>query len=116
MRLTVLLALLPMVLGAPATKRSEPAPLLTPRADADALIADNYIVKFKESSELSILNNALSSLDVAPDHVFKAIFQGFSAKLDEETLNALRDHPDVRDTNMTLFSSVCGGEELYLIM
>ncbi|KFH40951.1 Cuticle-degrading protease-like protein [Hapsidospora chrysogenum ATCC 11550] len=108
MRLTVLLSLLPMVLGAPATKRSEPAPLLTPRADADALIADSYIVKFKESGELSILNNALNSLDVAPDHVFKAIFQGFSAKLDEETLNALRDHPDVEYIEQDAIATISG--------
>lgn len=95
MRLSVLLAILPVVLGAPATKRSEPAPLLTPRADAESLIADKYIVKFKDASALSTLDDALRTLSEAPEHVFKSVFRGFSAKLDEETLKALRDHPDV---------------------
>ena len=95
MRLSILLGLLPMVLAAPA-KRSEPAPLLTPRSEAESLIADKYIVKFKDASALSALENALSILpedDV--EHVFKNTFRGFSGHLDEETLNVLRDHPDV---------------------
>lgn len=94
MRLNVLLALLPVVLGAPATtKRSEPAPLIT-RDDGDS-IADKYIVKFKDASALSSLDDALTTLSEAPEHVFKNAFRGFSGHLDEETLNALRDHPDV---------------------
>lgn len=94
MRLNVLLALLPVVLGAPA-KRSEPAPLLTPRGDADSLIAGKYIVKFRDVSALSVVDDALSVLDEAPEHVFKSLFRGFAATLDDATLQALRDHPDV---------------------
>ena len=94
MRLSVLLALLPAVLGAP-TKRSEPAPLLVPRGDANTLIADKYIVKFKDDSSLSILESAVSILSEAPEHVYENTIRGFSATLDAETLEALRDHPDV---------------------
>lgn len=94
MRLSVLLAILPAVLAAPA-KRSEPAPLLVPRGDDTTLIADKYIVKFKENSSLSILESAMSVLSDAPDHVYENTFQGFSSTLDAETLDALRDHPDV---------------------
>lgn len=94
MRLSVLLAILPAVLAAPAAKRDAPAPLIVGR-DADALIANKYIVKFKDASALSSLEDSLSILSETPDHVFNSAFRGFSGTLDEETLNALRDHPDV---------------------
>lgn len=94
MRLSLLLALLPAVLGAPAAnKRSEPAPLHI-RDDGNA-IAGNYIVKFKDASALSALEDAVSTLGEAPEHVFKNAFRGFSGHIDEETLKTLRDHPDV---------------------
>lgn len=95
MRLSVLLAILPVVLGAPAVnKRDEPAPLHVPR-DVDALIADKYIVKFKDFSALSALEDGLKILSEDPEHVFKASFRGFSGTLDKKQLEALRDHPDV---------------------
>lgn len=95
MRLNVLLALLPVVLGAPATKRSEPAPLLIPRGDATELVADKYIVKFYDVSAMSAVDDAVKILSEAPEKVFKNLFRGFSAKLDADTLEALRNHPDV---------------------
>jgi hypothetical protein len=95
MRLSVLLAVLPVVLGAPAKR--ELAALVVPDVDADSLIADKYIVKFKKSGELSALNSALGVLSDAPDHIFKEIFQGFSATLDKDTLKTLREHPDVSE-------------------
>lgn len=96
MRLNVLLALLPMALAAPQTKRAEPAPVLTPRTEASNLVADKYIVKFKDDTAFASVDDAISSmLSGTPDHVFHAAFQGFSATLDKATLKALRDHPDV---------------------
>lgn len=96
MRLNVLLAILPMAMAAPQAKRSEPAPVLTPRTEASNLVADKYIVKFKEQTGLAAVDDAITSiLSSAPDHVYHAAFQGFSATLDEGTLKALRDHPDV---------------------
>lgn len=93
MRLDILLALLPLALGAPASKRSEPAPLLTPRSDD--LVAGSYIVKFKDASALSALDDAVSLLSEAPEFVYKNTFSGFATTLSEEELNTLRDHPDV---------------------
>ena len=94
MRLNVLLALLPMVLAAPQAKRSEPAPLLTPKSDE--LVANKYIVKFKDETALAAVDDAITSiLSTAPEAVYSSLFQGFAAELDEETLKALRDHPDV---------------------
>lgn len=95
MRLSLLLSILPMVLAAPATKRSEPAPLLVPRGNHQ-LIADKYIVKFKQGSALSVLEDALSSFGGKPDHMYDSVFKGFALHLNERMLKTLRDHPDVR--------------------
>lgn len=76
-------------------KRSEPAPLLTPRTHVDNLIAGKYIVKFVEGSELASLEDHFGILNVAPQHVFRNTFQGFAAQLTEAALEALQDHPDV---------------------
>ncbi|GJN72374.1 subtilisin-like serine protease [Purpureocillium lilacinum] len=94
MRLSLLLSILPMVLAAPATKRSEPAPLLVPRGNHQ-LIADKYIVKFKQGSALSVLEDALSSFGGKPDHMYDSVFKGFALHLNERMLKTLRDHPDV---------------------
>ncbi|KAJ6442447.1 alkaline serine protease P32 [Purpureocillium lavendulum] len=94
MRLSLLLTVLPMVLAAPTTKRSEPAPLLVPRGNHQ-LLADKYIVKFKQGSALSVLEDALSSFGGKADHVYDNVFKGFALHLDEAMLKTLRDHPDV---------------------
>jgi hypothetical protein len=101
MRLSILLSVLPLAAAAPSSPQR--APLLRSR-DADSLIAGTYIVKFKDgSSALSALINDDDTVDitslgvnVVPEHVFTgAVFNGFSGKLDDETLDLLRDHPDV---------------------
>ena len=93
MRLSVLLAVLPFALGAPAVEqRSEPAPLLEARGE---LVANKYVVKLKEGSALSALENTMSKLTGRPDAVFKNVFKGFAATLDANMLNLLRAHPDV---------------------
>lgn len=93
MRLSVLLAILPAVLAAPAN-RSVPAPLvrLSERAD---VVANKYIVKFKDNSALASLDSALSTISVAPEYTFEHVFRGFSGELSQEALDALRNHPDV---------------------
>lgn len=97
MRLSVLLALLPLALGAPVAdaveERSEPAPLLEARG---ALVADKYIVKLKEGSSLAALDTTMRKLTGEADHVYKNVFKGFAASLDEKMLQILRSHPDVR--------------------
>ncbi|KAL7934601.1 peptidase S8/S53 domain-containing protein [Trichoderma chlorosporum] len=95
MRLSVLLSLLPMVLAAPATeKRAEPAPVFTP-ASKHGLIADQYIVKFKEGSSLQAVDDTLTRIVSGAHHVYQHVLNGFAGKLDQETLDALRNHPDV---------------------
>lgn len=95
MRLSVLLSLLPVVLGAPATeRRSEPAPLIA-TATQHGLIADQYIVKFKEGSSLQAVDDALINIASEAHHVYEHVFRGFAGKFDKETLELLRSHPDV---------------------
>ncbi|PNY25242.1 Serine protease prots [Tolypocladium capitatum] len=101
MRLSILLSILPMVLAAPAAKRAEPAPLLVPRGNAN-LIADKYIVKFKDSSALSVLDHTLGRIRDNADHVYNAVFKGFAGHLDEAMLNVLRGHPDASLRSITL--------------
>lgn len=96
MRLSVLLSLLPLALAGPTGKRSEPAPMLTPRGEPEELISDKYIVKFKQGSPLSLLEDAFKMLDGGkPEKVFEGMFTGFSGEFSKLTLEALRNHPDV---------------------
>ncbi|KAL7793689.1 peptidase S8/S53 domain-containing protein [Trichoderma ceciliae] len=95
MRLSVLLSLLPMVLAAPATeKRAEPAPLIA-TATQHGLVADQYIVKFKEGSSLQAVDETIASLASEARHVYQNVFRGFAGKFDHATLEALRSHPEV---------------------
>lgn len=96
MRLSTLLAILPLATASP-TKRSEPAPLLIPRGvDAENLVADHYIVKFKEDSALSSIESAIQNLPTTEaSNVFTSVFKGFSGNLNAATLELIRAHPDV---------------------
>jgi transcription antitermination factor NusG len=91
MRLSPLI-LLPLAAAGPVARRSEPAPLITREVDAD--MADKYIVKFKEGSAMSVVQDALKNV-AESTHVYDGIFQGFAAKLDSVTLELLRFLPDV---------------------
>lgn len=93
MRPSILLALVPIVLGAP-TKRDEPAPLHVPR-DVDNLIKDTYIVKYKDISAFSAVEEGVKQLVGKPDRVFKGAFKGFSGKINAKTLKSLRNDPSV---------------------
>lgn len=94
MRLSVLLSLLPLALAAPA-QRSAPAPLLVP--EGKEIIADQYIVKFKEGSSLSALDSdvTIQSAIENATHVYAQVFNGFATTLDAKGLEALRNHPEV---------------------
>lgn len=94
MRFSLLLSLLPAAaLGAP-TRRDEPAPLHIPRG-VDSLIKDTYIVKYKDISAFSAVDEGLKILGKKPEHVFKGAFKGFAGKIDAKTLELLRDDPSV---------------------
>lgn len=90
MRVSTIIATLPLALAAPAA-RSEPAPLQM-RANG---IAGKYIVRLKDNSHASAVSSVLSVLNTEPEHIFQNVFNGFAATLDPKTLHDLRNHPDV---------------------
>lgn len=106
MRTIALLAVSPAVLCS-SIKRAEPAPLITRDEDIGGLIANKYIVKFKEDSSVSVFESAISILPETPDYVFENTIRGFSATLDATSLASLRDHPNVR----SLFLFACNDGE-----
>ncbi|OAA80472.1 oryzin precursor [Akanthomyces lecanii RCEF 1005] len=112
MRLSHLLSILPLAAAVPTAKRSEPAPLLTPRGvSAESLVADQYMVKFKEGSALAAVEDAMKALpDVAGGEIFSEVFKGFAGHFDAATLGLIRDHPDVeyveQNAKMTAFAPI----------
>ncbi|KAM4054879.1 subtilase family protein [Hirsutella rhossiliensis] len=94
MKLSLILAILPAVLAAPATKRDEPAPLLIPRGSKQ-LIADKYIVKFKDSMSIAAVDKTVKALSNKADHVYTNTFRGFAGQLSAKDVKALRERPDV---------------------
>lgn len=94
MRFAALIALLPLATATPTAKRATPAPLLT-RDVQQAHMADKYIVKFKEGSPMSIVQEALKHVSGDAAHQFEHVFQGFAAKMDKTTVDLLRYLPDV---------------------
>jgi hypothetical protein len=101
-----LLALIPAALATPIVqRRSEPAPLHI-RRDIEALIADQYIVKYYDVSASSVVENGIKKLSVKPKHLFKGAIRGFAAKLDQKTLDLLRDDPNVSPTSDTTTCSI----------
>nr|ACV71845.1 subtilisin-like protease Pr1A [Metarhizium acridum] len=95
MHLSALLTLLPAVLAAPATigRRAEPAPLFTPQAES--IIADKYIVKFKDDIARIATDDTVSALTSKADFVYEHAFHGFAGSLTKEELKMLREHPGV---------------------
>ncbi|KAG6001242.1 hypothetical protein E4U43_001378, partial [Claviceps pusilla] len=93
----LLLPLLPLALAAPAkpsppAAQATPAPLLVPRAP---VIANKYIVKYKPTFSTTTADHTLEQLSAGADRVYETIFRGFSGTLNESTVEALRQHPDV---------------------
>ncbi|KAH7320680.1 proteinase T-like protein [Stachybotrys elegans] len=84
-----LLTILPLVALASAR-----APLYN-LTDVDSLIPDKYIVRFKDTAALSSLDSTLGNLLGAADYVYAGEFRGFTATLDQATVELLRDHQDV---------------------
>ncbi|KAK4165538.1 cuticle-degrading protease [Cladorrhinum sp. PSN259] len=84
--LLTLAALLPLALA---------APVLQPRGAQ--LIPGSYIVKLKDGTTDSTLQNTLKGLKaVSPDHTYKGgRFKGFAAKLSAANLDAVRKNPNV---------------------
>lgn len=96
MKISLIIAVLPLALGRPSTlrRREQPAPVL--RARDDQAIPNKYIVVLnQEEGEVSI-QSTVDTLGVEPDHVYDAEgFRGFSAELDDDALATLQDDPTV---------------------
>ncbi|OAA63041.1 oryzin precursor [Cordyceps fumosorosea ARSEF 2679] len=97
MRLSTFVSLLPLVAGAPATrKRAEPAPILEHRGEPKELVADKYIVKFRQGSAMKEVKRTVKLLREDPSQVFSdGIFTGFAGQIHSDGLEAIRQHPDV---------------------
>ncbi|OAQ71927.1 subtilisin-like protease PR1I [Pochonia chlamydosporia 170] len=87
-----LLLLLPSAAAAPASQGTKLAPLITPPGN---VIANRYIVKFKESAATSSVSTTLLNLNAKADAVYTNIFNGFSGTLSATALEQLRNHVEV---------------------
>ncbi|POR32110.1 Cuticle-degrading protease [Tolypocladium paradoxum] len=95
MKFSAILSILPAVLAMPSARRSEPAPLLIPPVGADQLIANKYIIKFKDDMSASSVDEVISALSSKAEHVYDLVFPGFASLLSAEELQTLRNHPNV---------------------
>lgn len=91
MRLSIIAAVLPLALAAPVV---EPAPLIEARGTQP--IAGKYIVKLKDNARLSIMD-ARKKVEET-EHVYENVIKGFSASLNDEEVERLRNDPDVSPT------------------
>ena len=82
------LASLAFAAPAPAVKRTEPAALLKPRGE---VIPGKYIVRMKDAADMSI---AATTYGASHTYTSKS-FKGFAASLDEESLETIRNNPNV---------------------
>jgi hypothetical protein len=88
MQILTLLALAQLALSAPT---AEGLAALNLRDS----FTGTYIVKLKDTASAAGAGSALALLNGEAENVFTEALNGFSAKLDKETLQALRGHPDV---------------------
>lgn len=95
MHISTLLAILPVALAAP-TSDGELAAL-----NLRESFTGTYIVKLKDTITASGADAASALLQSEPEHVFSEVLNGFSAQLDEDTVEALRRHPDVSDVQVS---------------
>lgn len=94
MKLSMILAIVPAVLAAPAAERDEAAPLLVPRGTKQ-LIPGKYIVKFKDNVSIASVDKTISALTKKADHVYSNTFRGFAGQLSAKDVKTLRDRHDV---------------------
>ncbi|VUC32936.1 unnamed protein product [Clonostachys rosea] len=83
-----------LILAAISLALAAPSPQSKPRG-LDPRVVSKYIVKLRESSEVSALDNILESFSIETDELYTSVFNGFAATLDDITAAKLRDHPQV---------------------
>ena len=94
MKLSVLLALLPLALAAPA-------PVIVPRAGSP--IPGRFIVKMKNENLQQLVDTALKLLRKDPAHVYKfAGFGGFAADMADDIVELIRNLPGVSVSSYSL--------------
>lgn len=93
MKLSLLLALLPFALAAPA-------PVIIPRAGSP--IPGRYIVKMKNENFQQLINTALGLLRKDPAHVYGfGGFGGFAADMQDDIVELIRNLPGVRTSSLS---------------
>lgn len=96
MKISLVLAVLPLAFARPSTlrRRETPAPVLMARDNEG--IPNKYIVVLNENDGDFSIQSTVDTLNVEPDHVYDAEgFKGFAAELDEDALASLQDDPTV---------------------
>lgn len=104
-RASIPLALVPLAAAHPWAKRAEPARLIVPENENAQILPDQYIVKFSGDAGVASLDDAISALSITPDHVYSSLYNGFSATLDAEKLEAIRSHPQVEYVEQDMLMS-----------
>lgn len=67
---------------------------LAPLGRRGTPIANEYIVRLHDEANLLSEESAIKILKEDPRFVYKSTIKGFSATMDAQTLDAMRQHPD----------------------
>lgn len=88
MQVLSVLTLASLAFATPAVKRNEPAALLKPQGE---VIPGKYIVRMKDAADMST-----AAITYGASHTYTSkSFKGFAAKLDDESLETIRNNPNV---------------------
>lgn len=96
MKVSLLLAVLPLAIARPSTlrRRAEPAPIIRPTGVE--VVPNKYIVVLKSDGGDIDIQRSVSALNAVPEFIYNAgSFQGFSIELDDDTLAIAQDDPTV---------------------
>ena len=94
MKLSLLIALLPVALALPA-------PVIVPRAGTP--IPGRYIVKMKNQNLETLINNSLKLHNKDPAHIYQfGGFGGFSADMADDIVELLRNLPGVSSCSSSM--------------
>lgn len=92
MRVSSLLAFLPLAMAVPS-RRASPAPVLVPRGAQ--VLEGKYIVKMKTEAQTSAVESAISGVSAGASHRYSHSFSGFAAALTPRELETLQNDPNV---------------------
>lgn len=81
---------------------------LAPLSKSPSHIANEYIVMLHESSNVYAEGGALKILKEEPRYTWTTALKGFSATMDVQTLEAMRQHPDVESVTENGITKAAG--------